>query len=108
VNTLRDRLSAAASGARRRAVILSANPMHDTGGGQRSAQLALDLMARDYAVAFVSHGRVTETVDLDLRYEQPCLVEMNLDTALGPEVISAFNTFVSEARSAPSSLRASS
>ena len=70
--------------------------MHDTGGGQRSAQLALDLMARDYAVAFVSHGRVTETVDLDLRYEQPCLVEMNLDTALGPEVISALNTFVSE------------
>lgn len=96
MNTLLDRLSAAASGAPRRAVILSANPMHDTGGGQRSAQLALDLMARDYAVVFVSHGRVTETVDLDLRYEQPRLVEMSLDIALGPEMVSALNRFVSE------------
>ncbi|MDE0898143.1 MAG: glycosyltransferase [Longimicrobiales bacterium] len=96
MNTLLDRLAAAASGARRRAVILSANPMHDTGGGQRSAQLALELVARDYAVVFVSHGRVTETVDLALCYEQPRLVEMSLDTALDPDVVSALNTFVSE------------
>ena len=66
-------------------VILSANPLHDTGGGQRSAQLALEFLSRDFAVVFVSHGRVTETTDLGLEYEQSRLVELDLrevDSAL--------------------------
>jgi len=67
-------------------VLLSANPMHDTGGGQRSAQLALEFLARDYAVVFISHGRVTETVDLDLRYDHPRLVELDLREVLGAPV----------------------
>jgi hypothetical protein len=54
-------------------VILSANPIHDTGGGQRSAQLALELLDRDWAVLFVSHGKVTETVDLGMTYDHPRL-----------------------------------
>lgn len=59
-------------------VVLSANPLHDTGGGQRSAQLALEFLSRDFAVAFVSHGRVTESTDLGLTYEHPRLVELGL------------------------------
>lgn len=67
------------------AVILSANPIHDTGGGQRSAQLALELLERGWAVVFVSHGVVTETVDLELRYDQAGLVQLTLKEALEPE-----------------------
>ncbi|MBT8488927.1 MAG: glycosyltransferase, partial [Gemmatimonadetes bacterium] len=72
-------------GAEGTAVILSANPIHDTGGGQRSAQLALELLQRGWAVAFVSHGVVTETVDLGLRYEQPRLVRWTMQEALRPD-----------------------
>ncbi len=63
------------------AVILSANPMHDTGGGQRGAQLALELLERGWCVVFVAHGEVTETVDLGLRFDHPRLVELPLATA---------------------------
>jgi O-antigen biosynthesis protein len=73
---------AALDGAAGAAVILSANPMHDTGGGQRSAQLALELLARDYAVLFVSHGEVTETVHLGLSFAQPRLVELGMTDAV--------------------------
>lgn len=72
----------AVRGAQGAAVILSANPIHDTGGGQRSAQIALELLERGWAVAFVSHGVVTETVDLGLRYDQPRLVQCTLAEAL--------------------------
>jgi glycosyltransferase involved in cell wall biosynthesis len=65
------------------AVILSANPIHDTGGGQRSAQLALELLDRGFEVLFVSHGKVTETVDLGIRYDLPGLTRMSLDAAVG-------------------------
>ena len=37
-------------GARGAVLLLSPNPMHDTGGGQRSAQIALELIERDYSV----------------------------------------------------------
>ncbi|MEM7413968.1 MAG: glycosyltransferase [Gemmatimonadota bacterium] len=77
-----ERLGEARQGAAGACVILSANPIHDTGGGQRSAQLALEYLRRGYAVAFVSHGRVTETVDLDLRYDDPHLVQLSLKDAL--------------------------
>jgi glycosyltransferase involved in cell wall biosynthesis len=59
-------------------VILSPNPVHDTGGGQRSAQLAREFLARDFAVLFVSHGEVTETVNLKLSFAHPRLVEHSL------------------------------
>jgi glycosyltransferase involved in cell wall biosynthesis len=71
-------VAAAAEGAAGAVALLSANPIHDTGGGQRSAQVALELLERDFAVLFVSHGRVTETVDLDLRYDHPRLVQAPL------------------------------
>lgn len=65
----------ALNGAAGAVVILSPNPMHDTGGGQRSAQLASEFLARDFAVLFVSHGQVTETVNLQLSFAHPRLVE---------------------------------
>lgn len=61
------------------AVLVSANPIHDTGGGQRSAQMALELLHRDWCVVFVNHGEVTETVDLGLHYPYPGLVRTSLD-----------------------------
>jgi glycosyltransferase involved in cell wall biosynthesis len=80
-----DAIALAADGAAGVLVILSANPIHDTGGGQRSAQIALEFLARDFAVVFVSHGRVTETVDLDLRYDHARLVQLDLSQALEPQ-----------------------
>ena len=68
----------AARGASGRAILLSPNPMHDTGGGQRSAQMARELLARDWFVAFVAHGHVTETVDLTDRFEHPRLAHLSL------------------------------
>ncbi|MDH3421796.1 MAG: hypothetical protein OEN00_02315, partial [Gemmatimonadota bacterium] len=64
-------------------MILSANPIHDTGGGQRSAQLALELLDRDFRVLFVSHGKVTETVDLGMRFDHPLLTSVALTSLSG-------------------------
>lgn len=86
------RLRSAAQGARGIAVILSANPIHDTGGGQRSAQLAVELLRRDYAVAFVSHGKVTETIDLGLTYDDARLVQLGLGEVADPAVRDALTT----------------
>lgn len=58
--------------------LLSANPIHDTGGGQRSAQIALELLARHWTVLFVSHGEVTETVDLGLSFQHARLIQRSL------------------------------
>jgi len=82
-------IAAAALDAQGSALILSANPMHDTGGGQRSAQLALELLARDFAVVFVSHGRVTETTSLGLDFDQPRLIELSLRDVLDSKVLAA-------------------
>ncbi len=71
------------------ALILSANPMHDTGGGQRSAQIAVELLERGWCVVFVAHGEVTETVDLGLRFDHPRLVEMPLALARSREGVRA-------------------
>ena len=59
-----ERVGRSLKGARGAVLLLSPNPMHDTGGGQRSAQIALELLERGYSVTFVAHGDVTETVDL--------------------------------------------
>lgn len=78
-------VASALDGAAGAVVILSANPMHDTGGGQRSAQLAAEFLLRHHAVLFVSHGEVTETVDLKLSFGHPRLVERALrDVSSGP------------------------
>lgn len=78
-------------------VILSENPIHDTGGGQRSAQLALEFLRRGHRVLFLSRGKVTETVDLGLAYGQAGLTQLPLsallkrpdtfDRWLGPETL---------------------
>jgi glycosyltransferase involved in cell wall biosynthesis len=97
--TLRERAAVAAAGARRSAILLSANPMHDTGGGQRSAQLALELLDRDFAVLFVSHGEVTETVDLGLRFDDPRLVEASLRDMRDPDGLAALDAVLAIDRS---------
>jgi glycosyltransferase involved in cell wall biosynthesis len=73
-----ERIRQALRGAERAWVILSPNPVHDTGGGQRSAQLAFELLERGHAVVFVAHGEVTETRDLGLRLGGPRMVEVPL------------------------------
>ena len=91
VTALAREVEEAARGARGGAVILSENPIHDTGGGQRSAQLALELLERGWCVVFVSRGRVTETVELGLVYEQERLVRVDLREILAasPEAVLA-------------------
>jgi len=84
LKSLRERIARATDGAPGTVLMLSANPMHDTGGGQRSAQIALELLEAGYCVIFVSHGRVTETVDLGLRFVRPRLVETSLRSFTGP------------------------
>jgi glycosyltransferase involved in cell wall biosynthesis len=69
----------AARGAAGSVVLLSPNPMHDTGGGQRSAQLALELARRDRCVVFVAHGVVTETTDLGRRIAHRRIVHLQLE-----------------------------
>ncbi len=53
-------------------VVLSLVPLHDVGGGGRSARIALELVRRGYHVTFVAaHGSVG--IDLGLRYIHPNL-----------------------------------
>jgi glycosyltransferase involved in cell wall biosynthesis len=54
-------------------VILAVVPLHDVGGGSRSAQMAQELLARGYHVTYVSAFPVDETVDLGVRYLHPDL-----------------------------------
>ena len=56
MSTLRGAVLRAVDGARGVVVMLSENPMHDTGGGQRSAQMTKELLRRGHAVLFVSRG----------------------------------------------------
>lgn len=88
------RATAALDGAAGAVVILSPNPMHDTGGGQRSAQLASEFLARGFAVLFVSHGQVTETVDLGLAFSAPRLLEHGLRDISHGEGKKAMRAFV--------------
>jgi len=77
----------------RAAIILSANPIHDTGGGQRSAQIALELLDRDFDVLFVSHGKVTETVDLGMSFDHArltCTSLASLSQSAGAGVLGRF------------------
>lgn len=76
--SLVDAVLEASAWARGTALLLSANPIHDTGGGQRSAQVALELLARGWCVVFVSHQEVTETHHLGLHFPYDRLVSTRL------------------------------
>ncbi len=54
-------------------VIVSAVPMHDVGGGSRTAQLALELLAQGFHVTFLNLYPAAESVDLGMRHLHPQL-----------------------------------
>ena len=60
-------------------VILAAVPMHDIGGGSRSAQIALELVARGYHVTYVHLYPSFEEIDLGLRFIHPNLEQIRFD-----------------------------
>lgn len=59
-------------------VVLSAVPMHDIGGGSRSAQLALEFVKQGFHVAYVSMYEAQESVDLGLRFIHPNLEQYGI------------------------------
>lgn len=63
-------------------ILVSENPMHDTGGGQRSAQLALEFLRRGFRILFLARGAVTETVDLELDFSHDGLTHLPLSRAI--------------------------
>ncbi len=54
-------------------LILALVPMHDVGGGSRSAQLARELVRRGYHVTYAALYGTMESRDLGLRYVHPRL-----------------------------------
>jgi glycosyltransferase involved in cell wall biosynthesis len=60
-------------------VILAAVPMHDVGGGSRSAQLALEFVRRGFHVVYVSLFGTQESIDLGVRFIHPHLEQYRLD-----------------------------
>jgi glycosyltransferase involved in cell wall biosynthesis len=58
--------------------IFAAVPLHDVGGGSRSAQMALELLRRGYQVVYVNSFESTESVDLGLRFLHPNLEQVSL------------------------------
>lgn len=71
-------------------VILSGVPIHDSGGGQRATQLALNFLERNHLVFFVNRFPSYETVDLQISMGHPLLVTSSLD-AFDPD--SAFRLY---------------
>ena len=60
-------------------VILAAVPMHDIGGGSRSAQIAVELVRRGYHVTYLHLHPSYEEVDLGLRFIHPRLEQVRFD-----------------------------
>ena len=60
-------------------VIFSLVPIHDVGGGSRSAQMALELLRRGYHVTYAAAFGTAESVDLGLRYIHPQLEQARVD-----------------------------
>ncbi len=54
-------------------LILAGIPISDTGGGQRSAQLTLELLRRGFKVTYVNRFPSYETQPIHLRYAYPLL-----------------------------------
>lgn len=65
-------------------VILSAVPMHDIGGGSRSAQLALELLRRGVHVTYVALYAAQETGDVGVRFVHPRLEQAHV-SAFAPD-----------------------
>jgi glycosyltransferase involved in cell wall biosynthesis len=59
-------------------VIFAAVPLHDVGGGSRSAQIAQELLRRGYHVVYVNVFESSESVDLGLRFLHPQLEQVPL------------------------------
>lgn len=59
-------------------VIFAAVPLHDVGGGSRSAQMAQELLRRGYHVVYVNVFESTESMDLGLRFLHPELEQLSL------------------------------
>jgi len=60
------------------AVVVSAVPLHDIGGGSRGAQLALALLRHGFHVVYVALYGTSESVDLGLRFVHPRLEQLRL------------------------------
>jgi glycosyltransferase involved in cell wall biosynthesis len=58
--------------------ILAGVPLDDTGGGARWAQIALELIRRQYQVVFVHKFPKYESVDLNLEIHHPNLLNLQL------------------------------
>ncbi|MGZ8754858.1 MAG: hypothetical protein ACXW15_06675 [Acidimicrobiia bacterium] len=61
------------------AVLVSAVPIHDVGGGSRGAQLALAMLRHGFHVVYVALYGTAESVDLGLRFVHPDLEQLRLD-----------------------------
>lgn len=59
-------------------VVFAAVPLHDVGGGSRSAQMSLELLRRGYHVVYVNVFESSESVDLGLRFLHPELEQLAL------------------------------
>jgi glycosyltransferase involved in cell wall biosynthesis len=59
-------------------VVLATVPLHDVGGGSRSAQLARELLRRGVAVVYVAAFGSDEGTDLGLRFVHPRLEQYRL------------------------------
>lgn len=58
--------------------MLTGVPIDDTGGGARGTQIALEFLRRGYLVVFVNRFEKHESVDLQLRYDDPNLIMFGL------------------------------
>ena len=54
-------------------VVISAVPVHDVGGGSRTAQLAMEMAEQGFHITYVSLYPALESVDLGLRFIHPAL-----------------------------------
>lgn len=60
-------------------LILAGVPLNDTGGGSRGAQLARELIFRNYVVFYIHKFDSYESVDLGVHYSHPNLITYKLD-----------------------------
>jgi glycosyltransferase involved in cell wall biosynthesis len=62
------------------AVVFAGVPLHDIGGGSRSAQIAFELLRAGFHVTYVAMHPSTEGVDLGLRYVHPMLEQHRIES----------------------------
>lgn len=59
-------------------VVISAVPVHDVGGGSRTAQLAMEMAEQGFHVTYLSLYPALESVDLGLRFIHPALEQFSV------------------------------